>query len=143
METEGCSKVTLMSRFPDCSAHGEAAGVAFRHRIAIKPRGRSNLTLAVRSCVWMASYLFQRQHWASISRVLSHTQVPGEELQISPGRHTPLCPLLTGSCLAAGCSSGSQHTDKGISVREPELLKGNCWLSQAQLALTRTLRQPP
>jgi len=66
-----------------------------------------------------------------------------EGLQISPAR-TPfpsvLC--LQGSCLAAVCSSRSWLTSKGGSVRESELLRGNCWPLQVQIEVTHPLRQP-
>lgn len=131
-----------MSHFPDGWASGEAAGVAPRHRIPIKPKSRPNLALAVWSSVWMAPCLLQRQHWASSST--SHrTWVYGDGLQISLGRHTPLCPLLTGLLPGCSYSSGNWHKDKGVSAREPELLRGNCWPSQVQVAVTCSLRLPP
>lgn len=114
-----------------------------RHRIPIKPKGRSSLTLAVWSSVWVVSYLLQRQHWASISRLPSHHGCVGKGCTYPSEGTFPSVHSSQGSHLATGCSSRSWHTDKGISVKEPELLWGNCWPLQVQLAVTRSLRQPP
>lgn len=131
-----------MTCFPDCSAPGEAAGVALRHRIPIKPKGRPSLTLAVRSSVRIAPDCSRDSTGHLPARSPPTHGSLGKGCRY-PWNTLPSAHCSQGSCLVTGCSSGSQHTDKGVSVREPELLRGNCQPSQVQLAVPHPLRQTP
>lgn len=123
MEMGWAKPVCLLS---SC-ALGEAAHAALTLGILVPMVGRSNLSLAI-------GHNFLIIWRSALGRVPSRRWVDG----VLWGCWQHCSPLPRAHVLL----QEEWVMDKDGSVRESELLGGNCWPSQASLSLTSSLRQP-